>query len=129
MNQIEHELRRQAELRRLGLFPQKKVKEQIIVKVIDLIDLLLEINPSLLVAIHVGAQLIVRLIGSDLSMKEHIDAVRRADSQLQAGLLAASLGLNPDIRGMIMDLHNALKPLLAELSKGAIEGHDNEASN
>lgn len=61
--------------------------------------------------------------GANMNMKEHIDAVEHADSQFQAGLLAASLGLNPDIRGMIMDLRNALKPLLAELSKGTTEGH------
>ena len=61
-----------------------------------------------------------------MRLKEKIEAVEHADSQLQAGLLAASLGMNPDIRGMIMDLHNALKPLLAELSKGTTEGHENE---
>ena len=124
MNQVEQELRKQNNLRALGVLKTNK-QEVIHITVGDLIGMLLEVKLSLPVAIHRGESLIVYLVGLDMSMKEHIDAVKHADSQLQAGLLAASLGLNPDIRGMIMNLHNALKLLLAELPKGTTEGHGN----
>lgn len=102
------------------------MQKQKTMKVIDLIEILLKENPSLPVEVQLGTSLTFRLVGSDLNMKEHVDAVKRADEQLQSGLLAASLDLNPDIRGMVMDLHNSLKPLLAELSKEATEDHEND---